>query len=77
MNDILHATQMTSQDTGKQVDQDPRDLISFGNEPQGGLPVKPAITINFTRAIITGEPMATGEAKVQSVQTTSDGGIVA
>ena len=28
------------QDTGKQVDQDPGDVISFGNEPQGALPVK-------------------------------------
>ena len=30
-----------------------------------------------TRAIIIGELMATGEAEVQSVQTTFDGGIVA
>ena len=33
---------MSPQNTGKQVDQDPGDLISFGNESQGGFPVKPA-----------------------------------
>ena len=33
---------MYQQDKGKQVDQDPGDLISFGNEPQDGFPVKPA-----------------------------------
>ena len=32
---------MSLQDTGKQMDQDPGDLIFFGNEPQGRLPVKP------------------------------------
>ena len=33
---------MSAQNTGKQVDQDPEDFASFGNEPQGGLSVKPA-----------------------------------
>ena len=38
-----HNSCLNSQDTGKQVDQDPAgDFIPFGDEPQGGLPVKPA-----------------------------------
>ena len=33
---------MPPQNTGKQVDQDSGDLISFRNEPQGGFSVKSA-----------------------------------
>ena len=34
--------QVRSHDLGKQVDQDPGDLVPFRNEPQGPLSVKPA-----------------------------------
>ena len=45
---------MSSQGTRKQVDQDPEDLICFGNEPRGGLPVKPARrpSIQHCRSIV-------------------------
>ena len=36
---------MSMKNTGEQVDQDPEDHVSFGNEPQGRQPVKPALPL--------------------------------
>ena len=38
---VIQPQLMPLQDRGKQVVQDPWNLISFGNEPQDGFPVKP------------------------------------